>query len=74
MMNKDILQDREISMDDIKNSIQSTFLNFFHVVWSTDTEEQLVLLIRAGDQKSGENYGEGDDCAYQQFTRDEGRG
>lgn len=59
VMNKDMLQDRGITMDAIENSVKSTFGNDLHVVRSTDNEEQLVLRIRVADEKSKDKYGEG---------------
>eukprot|EP00178_Gracilaria_changii_P002976 TRINITY_DN1436_c0_g1_i1.p1 TRINITY_DN1436_c0_g1~~TRINITY_DN1436_c0_g1_i1.p1 ORF type:complete len:1836 (-),score=205.39 TRINITY_DN1436_c0_g1_i1:2057-7564(-) len=58
ILDKDMLQDREISMDLVENSIHDTFGNDIHIIRSQDNDEKMVLRLRLQDETTQEKYGD----------------
>lgn len=58
IMDKDMLQDRGISMDHIERVIHQNFGNDVHVIRSQDNDEKMVLRLRVADESAQEKYGE----------------
>lgn len=58
VMDKDMLHDRQISMDHIEGMIHQNFGGDVHVIRSQDNDEKMVLRLRVADENAREKYGE----------------
>lgn len=56
-MDKDMLQDRGISMDHIESAIHQNFGNDVHVIRSQDNDDNMILRLRIADESTQEKYG-----------------
>eukprot|EP00177_Eucheuma_denticulatum_P004522 GFKZ01008224.1.p1 GENE.GFKZ01008224.1~~GFKZ01008224.1.p1 ORF type:complete len:1807 (-),score=207.06 GFKZ01008224.1:2235-7655(-) len=57
-MDKDMLQDRGISMDHIETVIHQSFGNDVHVIRSQDNDQKMVIRLRVSDESTQQKYGE----------------
>lgn len=57
VMDKDILQDRGITMDVIEKTIYNNFGNDIHIIRSQENDEKMVLRLRIADEDAQGKYG-----------------
>lgn len=58
VLDKDMLQDRSITMDQIERIIYQNFGSDIHVIRSHDNDERMVIRLRVTDESAQEKYGE----------------
>ncbi|CDF38608.1 DNA-directed RNA polymerase rpb1 [Chondrus crispus] len=58
VLDKDMLQDRSISMDQIERIVYQNFGSDVHVIRSQDNDERIVLRLRVTDEAARDKYGE----------------
>lgn len=58
VMDKEMLEDRQITMDRIEGMIQHNFGSDVHVIRSQDNDEKMILRLRVADESVQEKYGD----------------